>query len=45
MTSGAKLFYGIALFFGVMDVFYILATIFLKDSASLIGLEWPAPQA
>ncbi|AEI09115.1 cytochrome C oxidase polypeptide 4 [Corynebacterium resistens DSM 45100] len=40
MTSGAKLFYGIALFFGVMDVFYILATIFLKDSASLIGLEW-----
>lgn len=40
MTSGAKLFYGIALFFGVMDVFYILATIFLKDSANLIGLEW-----
>ena len=40
MTSGAKLFYGIALFFGVMDVFYILATIFLKDAASLMGLEW-----
>lgn len=40
MTSGAKLFYGIALFFGVMDLFYILATIFLKDAASLIGLEW-----
>lgn len=40
MTSGAKLFYGIALFVGVMDVFYILATIFLKDAASLAGLEW-----
>ncbi|KGM19467.1 MULTISPECIES: aa3-type cytochrome oxidase subunit IV [Corynebacterium] len=40
MTSGAKLFYGIAMFFAAMDVFYILATIYLKDSASLIGLEW-----
>lgn len=40
MTSGAKLFYGIALFFGVIDLLYILATIFLKDAASLIGLEW-----
>ena len=40
MTSGAKLFYGIALFVGVMDVFYILATIFFKDAASLAGLEW-----
>ncbi|WP_295645619.1 cytochrome c oxidase subunit 4 [uncultured Corynebacterium sp.] len=40
MTSGAKLFYGIALFFGVMDLLYILATIFLKDAGSLIGLEW-----
>ena len=33
MTSGAKLFYGIALFFGVIDLLYILATIFLKDAA------------
>ncbi|RAV34571.1 aa3-type cytochrome oxidase subunit IV [Corynebacterium heidelbergense] len=40
MTSGAKLFYGIATFFGIVTVIYILATIYFKDSGSLVGLEW-----
>lgn len=40
MTSGAKLFYALATFFGIMTVIYILATIYLKDSGNLLGLEW-----
>ncbi|HIW96632.1 MAG TPA: cytochrome c oxidase subunit 4 [Candidatus Corynebacterium gallistercoris] len=40
MTSGAKLFYGVATFLGIATVLYILGTIFLNDAGNLIGLEW-----
>ena len=40
MTSGAKLFYAVGTFLASATALYILATIFLKDSANLIGLEW-----
>lgn len=40
MTSGAKLFYGIAVFFGVVSVVYIIATALVKDAGSMQGLEW-----
>lgn len=40
MTSGAKLFYGLAVFFGIMDVLYILGTKFLNETSRVMGLEW-----
>lgn len=40
MAPGAKLFYAIATFFGVVTVVYIIATSLVKDSGSLMGLEW-----
>ena len=40
MAAGAKLFYGIAIFFGIVTTVYIIATALVKDSASLQGLEW-----
>lgn len=40
MTSGAKLFYGIAVFLGIVTTVYIIATSMVKDPGSLMGLEW-----
>ncbi|MBF4553838.1 aa3-type cytochrome oxidase subunit IV [Corynebacterium suicordis] len=40
MAAGAKLFYSIATFFGIVTTVYIIATALVKDSASLQGLEW-----
>ena len=40
MAAGAKLFYGIGTFFGVMTIIYMVATSLVKDSGSLQGLEW-----
>lgn len=40
MTSGAKLFYGIGTFFVVVTVIYVLATMYVDDKGSLMGLEW-----
>lgn len=40
MTSGAKLFYGIAAFLAIVTTVYIIATALVKDPGSLQGLEW-----
>lgn len=40
MTSGAKLFYGLSVFFLVMDVVYILGTKYLTETNRIQGLEW-----
>ncbi|MBF0580743.1 MULTISPECIES: aa3-type cytochrome oxidase subunit IV [Corynebacterium] len=40
MAAGAKLFYAIATFFGVVTIVYMVATSLVKDSGSLQGLEW-----
>ena len=40
MTSAAKLFYGIAVFFFVSTVVYIIGTSLVKDAGSVQGLEW-----
>ncbi|MBC2680945.1 cytochrome c oxidase subunit 4 [Corynebacterium anserum] len=45
MTSGAKLFYGIATFLGIVTVVYIIATSSVKDPGSLQGLEWAGTTA
>lgn len=40
MAAGAKLFYSIAVFIGVVTVIYIIATSMVKDAGSVQGLEW-----
>jgi len=40
MTSGAKLFYSLAVFFLVMDVLYILGTKYLAETNRVMGTEW-----
>ncbi|KAB1502475.1 cytochrome-c oxidase [Corynebacterium sp. 320] len=40
MASGAKLFYGIALFFAIVTTVYIIGTITVDHSAALKGIEW-----
>lgn len=40
MTSGAKLFYAIAVFFLFMDVAYILGTKYLVETNRVMGTEW-----
>ena len=40
MKSSSRLFYGITVFMVIAAVVYILATIYVKDSGSLQGLEW-----
>lgn len=40
MAPGARLFYAIAAFFGVVTIIYIISTALVKDAGSLQGLEW-----
>lgn len=40
MTSGAKLFYGIAFFFTVILLVYIAGTAWLVEDNRIVGLEW-----
>lgn len=40
MAAGAKLFYGIGVFFTFATVLYILGTMYVNDAGSVMRLEW-----
>lgn len=40
MGTGARVFYAIGTFLGLMAVFYIIATTWIGEDAWLYGLEW-----
>lgn len=40
MTSGAKIFYGLGLFLGIMAALYITVTMLVKDAGNVLGVEW-----
>ena len=42
MGPGAKVFYAIGTFLGLMAVIYIFATSWIGEDAYLFGLEWSA---
>ena len=45
MTSGSKLFYAVALFFGILDVLYTVGGIYLTEDSRLSGVDWTGTSA